>query len=75
MKNIPHVAPYGMEKDLHLVKGLRVQCFFTTLILPLRITFILAIQSNYIRPSVQLPKSPFFKPQQTTKTQLIFLCN
>lgn len=73
MNNTPHTAPYGREKDLLLVKGFKFQCLFTILILPLRIIFILAICGTHIRPLVQLPKSPFFKPQQITNIHLFFL--
>lgn len=57
MNNTPHVALYGMEKYLLLVKEFKFQCFSTPLILPLRIMFILAICSTHIRPLVQLPFS------------------
>lgn len=75
MTNIPHVAPYGMEKDLHLVMGLTFQCLFITSILPLRNMFILAIHTTYIRPLLQLPKLSHFRPQQIINTQLFFLHN
>lgn len=36
MTNIPHEAPHGMEKELHLVKRLKFQCLYLTSVLPLR---------------------------------------
>lgn len=73
MTNVLHVAPYGMEKDLHLVKGLQFQCLFITSVMPLRNISILAIHTTCIRPLLQLRELSHFRPQQIINTQLFFL--
>lgn len=58
MTNMPHVAPYRMEKGSDSVKGLMFQCLFITSILPLRNMFILATHTTYIKTLLQLPNDP-----------------
>lgn len=72
MTNIPHEAPYGMEKELHLVKRLKFQCLYLTSVLPPKNMCILAIHTTYIRPLLQLTKLSYFRPQQIINTQLFF---